>query len=131
MLLAFAPGGAARGDEPLSSEQQMAAGLRSRMLYDLADRYCDEQLARKELAAVDQANLWVEKVQTQMARAIQTPPSERPEAWNRARQLAESCSGANPGHPRPLVVRVQAGVSPGCPARVVLEGLAVQAGPPP
>ena len=129
VLLAFAPGGAARGDEPLSSEQQMAAGLRSRMLYDLADRYCDEQLARKELAAVDQANLWVEKVQTQMARAIQTPPSERPEAWNRARQLAESFAAENPGHPRQLLVRVQAGLASLAEARLVLQELAVQAGP--
>lgn len=119
----------ARGDEPLSPEQQMAAGLRGRMLYDLADLYCDGQLAKKELSAVAQAELLVEKVQTQMARAIQTPPAERPAAWNRAREVAESFVAENPAHPRRLLVRVQAGLASLAEARLVLQELSVQAGP--
>lgn len=126
--LLLASSSTACGDEPLSPEQQMAAGLRGRMLYDLADMYCDERLARKELSAIEQANLIVEKVQTQMARAIQTPAGERGDAWDRARTLAESFVAENPAHPRRLLVRVQAGLASLAEARLGLQELAVQAG---
>jgi tetratricopeptide (TPR) repeat protein len=119
----------ARGDEPLSAEQKMAAGLRGRLLYDLADLYCDDRLSRKDLSPVDQANLIVEKIQTQVARAVQTPTSERAVAWQKARELGDEFLQANPNQPRRLIVRVQQGLAALFEARLALQELAVQAGP--
>jgi len=128
-VLAVVCSDAALGDEPLSAEQKMAAGLRGRLLYDLADLYCDERLTRKDLSRVDEANLIVEKIQTQVARAVQTPTSERAVAWQKARQLGDDFLQANPKHPRRLIVQVQQGLAALFEARLALQELAVQAGP--
>jgi hypothetical protein len=121
---------ATMADEPLSAEQKMAVGLRSRLLYDLADIYCDERLSRKDLSPVDEANLIVEKMQTQVARAVQTPTSQRAVAWQKARQLGAEFIEAQPNHPRRLIIRVQQGLAALTEARLALQELAVQAGPP-
>lgn len=120
---------AARADEPLSAGQQMATGLRNRLLFDLADRYCDRRLGTKNLDPVEQANLVVEKIQTQVARAIQTPTSERAISWQQARQLGEDFLSANPSHPRQLIIRVQMALAALTEARLTIQELAVQAGP--
>ncbi len=115
------------GDEPFTAEQRMAAGLRARMLYDLADLYCAERLQRGELSAIDEANLVIETIQTQTARAISTPPAERAAAWERAQTLGTAFLAAHPEHPRRLLIRVQQGLAGLAEARLALQELAVRA----
>lgn len=132
LCLALLPGPdrCLQADEPLTAEQRMAAGLRGRLLYDLADRYCDERLVQKGIGPVAEANLIVEKIQTQMARAVQTPASERAGAWLRARQLGEDFLQAHPNHPRRLIIQVQQGLAALTEAKLALQELAAQAGLP-
>lgn len=116
-------------DELLSDEQRMVAGLRSRLLFDLADRYCDERLAQRDRNPADQGNLLIEKIQTQMARAIQSSPDQRAAAWARCQELGDEFLGAQADHPLRLLIRVQQALALLAEARLLGQELAVSGTP--
>lgn len=94
-------------DELADDSQKMVQGLRDRGLLDLADAFASRLLEKKELDAVTQSNLVVERIRTQMARAIQIPLPDRNHAWDEAQVIGERFHTAHPQHPRRALVEIQ------------------------
>ncbi len=98
----------ARGaaDEP-SADARFLAGLRARALYDLAEHYCEDQLARDDLDAPRQAELTVELSRTLAEHAAASEPDARDALWQRALEATDRFAEAQPEHPRLPLVRLQ------------------------
>ncbi|MBX3417788.1 MAG: hypothetical protein KF851_09305 [Pirellulaceae bacterium] len=94
-------------DSVTDDTQKMVQGLRDRGLFDLADLFANRWLEKKDIDPVTQANLVIEQVRTQMARAIQIPLPERNAAWDAAQTVAEDFLGQNPQHPRRAMIEIQ------------------------
>lgn len=90
-----------------SADQRFVAGLRERRLYDLAELFCREKLAQTELSPMDQADLLIQWVQTQVARASGLPIDQQNAAWDAARQTLEEFLQTHPNHPRRELLVVQ------------------------
>ena len=100
----------ARGQDNLdemNDDQAVVQGLRDRGLWDLADRFCDQSLTKKDLSGIHHSNLIVEKIRTQMARAIQTPVSERARAWEQAQTIGSEFLQKATAEPRRPIVEIQ------------------------
>lgn len=89
-----------------TEDQKFVDGLRSRQLFQLADKYIARRLADEKISATDEGNLIIELVRTRMAAAIHTDEASRAEAWNSAVAIGEDFVN-NRNHPRELVIRVQ------------------------
>ena len=106
ILAVLAAGVAAAQDEP-SADQRFLAGLRQRGLYQLAEKYCDEELGKPELSATRRAELTVELSLVLAERAAGSPPAGRAPLWERAWQVTEDFAREHPDHPRLIQVRLQ------------------------
>lgn len=89
-----------------TEDQVFVDGLRSRQLFQLADKYIARRLAEETISATDEGNLVIELIRTRMAAAIHTDEASRAEAWNSAVAIGEDFVN-NRNHPRELVIRVQ------------------------
>ncbi len=93
--------------DAINDDQAMVQGLRDRGLLELADRYCDQCLLKKDLPRIYQANLVVEKIRTQMSRAIQTPVNDRAKAWEQAQTIGNEFLQKATAEPRRPLVEIQ------------------------
>ncbi len=90
-----------------SADARFLAGLRARGLYELAERFCDDQLAREDLAPARRAELTIELARTLAERAAGAPPDVRAELWQRAVEATEQLAAEQPGNPHLPLVRLQ------------------------
>ncbi len=97
----------AQQDARTADDQKLLGGLRSRMLFDIADRYCIQRLAQADLSPIESESLINERIRTQMARAVQVTGVDRVLAWNTAQQLGNDFLTANSQHKRAVLIRVQ------------------------
>ena len=88
-------------------DQELLEGLRSRQLFELAEAYCQRGLARQPLAAEKSSQLTIELIRIYSEWAINSPPEQRTEYWDRARQVAADFETRHGAHPRIVLVRVQ------------------------
>ncbi|MEZ6096925.1 MAG: hypothetical protein R3C03_22340 [Pirellulaceae bacterium] len=88
-------------------DQPLIDGLRRRQLFDLADYHCEQLLATNELAVVDRTAIVIEKMKTQMARAIQVQGNGRMKAWDEAVRIGDDFAAAETQNPRLPLVAIQ------------------------
>ncbi len=94
-----------------SADQRFANGLRQRRLYDLAETFCRQRLADPEIAPLEQADLVLQLIQTQVAKAAGLSLEQQPAAWSVARQTLDEFLQKNSEHPRREVLIVQNGLT--------------------
>ena len=114
-------------DERLSDDQRMVTGLRDRLLFDLADRYCDLVSNSKDVEPVNRSDMAIERIRTQMARAILAKSADRSAAWEQCQQLGAAFLDQNANHPRSLLIKVQQGLALLAEARLISQELSVKA----
>jgi tetratricopeptide (TPR) repeat protein len=95
-----------------SPDETYLAGLRSRRLFALAERFCQQRLAAAGLDPQQQVELTIELIRIAAEQAVQAPPAERDAHWRRAREAAANFLNRQPPHPRQLLVRVQDALTP-------------------
>lgn len=88
-------------------EIEMVQGLRSRLLFDQADSWCQRQLVKFAEDQRASGDLVIELVKTQMARALLTTPDQRTVAWEKTRQVGQDFLLRYPVHPRRLLIQTQ------------------------
>ena len=98
--------GVSRADDT-STDQRYLAGLRSRGLYELAEAYCTQQLARADLAPSEQADLTIELARSLAEQAASSPPAERQPLWARAQDVVAEFVRRSSTNPRLPLVRMQ------------------------
>jgi len=107
---AAAPGAPAAPASQPSADQRFLAGLRARGLYELAEAYCREQLARQDLPDRRRAELTIELVRALTERAAGTPAAARHSLWQQAREAVEQFARTEAGNPRLALVRLQGAI---------------------
>lgn len=99
-------------DQAPASELQFQFfdGLRTRQLFSLAERYCHQELARKDLPATQRIDLSFELARTYTVHATFAPVEEQPDLWSRADQILDQSRLALPDHPRLILLNLQSGL---------------------
>jgi hypothetical protein len=111
-LLCLTSGPAAFAQSPPSSDARFLAGLRQRRLFELAEKYCRDELAAQTIKPVEQADLTIELVRTLAQHAAFARPEERDSLWKADRTTAGEFIRKNDKHPRLILVRVQDALTP-------------------
>lgn len=88
-------------------DQRFVAGLRERRLFDLAETFCRQRLSQTDIRPGEQADLVLQLVQTQVARAAGSAPEQQPATWEAARRTLDEFLRQNEKHPRREVLVVQ------------------------
>ena len=109
-----------------SDDSALIDGLRRRRLFDLAELYCQQQLANSNIDPTSQSSLVVELIKTQTAKAVLALPSERKTAWNSINDTAVRFANANPKHPRKILVKVQLALSHITHGKLILQEIAAE-----
>jgi hypothetical protein len=86
-------------------------GLRRRGQFELAEKYCAEQLADSKLLDNRRVTLTIELSRTYADHAAQSPLEQQQELWQKARQVVDDFAASNPRHPRLVLVRAQAALT--------------------
>ncbi|MBS0265236.1 MAG: hypothetical protein JSS02_25105 [Planctomycetes bacterium] len=81
--------------------------LRSRGLHRLAESYCLERLARRDLPAAERADLTLELSRTLEDHAERATGSEQEQLWTRAFAVVSDLLASEPDNPRRIVLEVQ------------------------
>ncbi len=100
----------AAGLNPLAGEDRDARllrELRRLQLFDVAERYCQQQLARTDLTSAAAVDFTVEQMRTISLHALSSPAAGREALWGQARKLAKEFTTKQPNQPRALLVRMQ------------------------
>lgn len=111
-LLSAASVPAALAQAPQSSDARFLAGLRHRRLFELAEKYCRDNLAAQTIKPVEQADLTIELIRTLAQHAAFARPEERDALWKAARTTAADFLRKSEKHPRLILVRVQDALTP-------------------
>ena len=90
-----------------SADARLLAGLRGRAMYDLAEHYCDAQLAREDLDPLRRAELTIELARTLAEHAAGDETDARNRLWQRAFETTEQFAREYPDNPRLPLVRFQ------------------------
>lgn len=90
-----------------SADARFLAALRQRSLFELAEAYCRDELARPGVPEIRQAELVIELSATLAEAAASSAPENRASLWQRAEQVADDFVRHNPENPRVLQVRLQ------------------------
>lgn len=90
-----------------SADERFLAGLRARGLYELAEAYCRQQLARGELDDRRRAELTIELLRALAESAASTPAIHRDALWQQAQQAVDQFVRTQPANPRLALVRLQ------------------------
>ncbi len=93
-------------EEP-SADARFLAGLRGRRLDELAERYCEDQLGRDDLAPLRRADLTIELARTLAEHAAGSEAEAREELWRQAVAATERFARDYPDNPRLPLVRLQ------------------------
>lgn len=100
-LLVAAPLGASDRD------LELLTGLRRLQLFELAEKYCQRELAKQGNPPEREATLAIELVRSFALDAMSRPPEERGPIWQQARDAAAEFQRSHAAHPRLLLIRVQ------------------------
>ncbi|MGD9720663.1 MAG: hypothetical protein AB7O59_16330 [Pirellulales bacterium] len=90
-----------------SHDEQLLDGLRRRGLYELAEKYCTDRLADRELPIARRAVLAAELARSYADQAVQSAPEQRAPLWQKARRAVADFTAAHGKDPRTLAVRMQ------------------------
>jgi tetratricopeptide (TPR) repeat protein len=90
-----------------SLDERYLAGLRERRLFELAERFCLDNIAEESLDAQRRAVLASELARTYAEHAVQTPPAARAALWDKAHQVVGDYRQAFPSDGRLVVVELQ------------------------
>jgi tetratricopeptide (TPR) repeat protein len=93
-----------------TSEARFLAGLRERQLFELADRYCKQQLAEAYLVRGRRAELTIELARTALEAALYARPPQRDERFTEAAAVLDGAKFERADDPWRLPVAVQRGV---------------------
>ncbi|MDB5391567.1 MAG: hypothetical protein JWM11_7213 [Planctomycetaceae bacterium] len=100
---------------PMTASEQQSRffdQLRSRQLYSPAERYCLEELARKDLPPHQRIELAYELSRTLAQHALVVPQEQQAELWMRSRQVLDEARKVVGEHQRTLLLDLQAGFIP-------------------
>ncbi len=100
-LILLPPGGAAEYDE------RFVDGLRSRGLFDLAEKYCRDRLARTDLPEAERGAITIELARTLTARAVESPPAARAPLGREAERVINAQLQIRSRDPRALPLALQ------------------------
>jgi hypothetical protein len=87
------------------------SGLRRLQLFDLAEQYCQRELASQNNTPEREAKLTIELIRSFALEALSRPPEERAPVWQQARDAAAEFQRTHAGHPQLLLIRVQDGLT--------------------
>jgi len=90
-----------------STDERFLAGLRDRQLFELAESFCRQQLAKQSLTDQARAQLTREYIRTAAAHAAHLPPVDREPVWQSARSIAADFKRNHPDNARQILVQVQ------------------------
>jgi hypothetical protein len=107
LLLAFFPATLVAADRDL----EFLSGLRRLQLFDLAEQYCQRELASQSNTPQREAKLTIELIRSFALEALSQPAEERAPIWQRARDAAAEFQRAHADHPQLLLIRVQDGLT--------------------
>jgi hypothetical protein len=82
-------------------------GLRRLQLFDLAEKYCQRELALQSNSPEREAKLTIELIRSFALEAVSRPPEERAPIWQQARNAAAEFQRQHADHPQLLLIRVQ------------------------
>ncbi len=91
--------------EAAAHEDAFLAGLRSRRLYELAEKYCTDLLAREDLDASRRTDLTIELSRTLAEHALDAPDAAA--LWRQATDVVDRFAATHPRSPRLKLVRLQ------------------------
>ncbi|MEX2186753.1 MAG: hypothetical protein WD875_08165, partial [Pirellulales bacterium] len=100
-------GPAARPSGDWEADGALLAGLRDRRLFAIAEAFCRNKLARKDLSSRARSELILELSRTFAAHAIHSPPQARDELWSAASQTIDDFLRERADHPRAIILRLQ------------------------
>lgn len=86
---------------------EFLSGLRRQQLFDLAEKYCQRELALQGNSPEREANLTIELIRSFALEAMSRPPEERAPIWQQARNAAAEFQRQHANHPRLFLIRVQ------------------------
>ena len=98
-------------EQKRNDDTTFLTGLRQRRLFELADFYCNDQLANTKIDSTTQSTIVIELLKTQTAQAIFSPIAQRASFWNKTQSTATNFLLANENHPRKFLVEVQSALS--------------------
>src|SRR5262245_21953661 len=90
-----------------SPDARFVDGLRQRRLFELAEAYCNDRLARTTPTDAAQVELTLELIRTFALHGADTPLGERDALWTKARTTAATFLKQSPPHPRAILISVQ------------------------
>jgi hypothetical protein len=83
------------------------SGLRRLQLFDLAEKYCERELAKQNNSPQREAALAIELIRSFALDAMSRPPEERAPLWQQARDVAADFQRSHANHAHLLLIRVQ------------------------
>lgn len=116
-------------EQKRADEVKLVEGLRQRRLFDLAERFCRQQLASPNLDPTTQATIVVELIKTQTSRAIMTPADRRAAQWGQVQTTADEFLNTNLDHPRKFLIEVQVALSHLAHGRLLRQEIAADMAP--
>lgn len=90
-----------------SADVGFIAGLRERQLFQLAESYCTDRLARSPPDSAAAAELTIELIRTLGQHAANVPHAQQKPFWAKARSVAAEFLRRSPPHPRAILVEMQ------------------------
>lgn len=115
---------AAKVAQKRNDDTALLTGLRQRRLFESAEFYCKDQLAKPNLDATTQATLVIELMKTQTAQAIFSPVSQRASVWETTQKTSEDFLANNQDHPRRFLIEVQSALSRISRAKLLAQEIA-------
>jgi tetratricopeptide (TPR) repeat protein len=106
-------------------DEKFLDGLRSRGLFELAEKHCADRLADRRIPEAERAMLTIELSRTLAAHALEASPAEAARLWDASRQVVEEFAARYPRYPRLILVELQAALAAsarGEAAREQIEG---------
>ncbi|MFT7630138.1 MAG: tetratricopeptide (TPR) repeat protein [Mariniblastus sp.] len=90
-----------------SDDAALLDGLRRRRLFDVAEFYCQQQLASPSVDATRQASLVIQWMKTRTEEAVLATPEKRSSAWQAVGDVSQTFLATHAQHPRRLLIEVQ------------------------
>lgn len=106
----------------IADDAKLLEGLRKRRLFELADKYCEDLLAKKEVNARRKTILTLERLKTLTAMAVFASKEQRPNVWMRIDQIANRFESSTTGTRR-LLVKAQAVLARVAEVRLIRQEL--------
>jgi tetratricopeptide (TPR) repeat protein len=108
-----------------ADDERFLDGLRSRGLFELAEKHCETRLADPAISDAERAILTIELSRTLAQHALDAPLGDAARLWDESRRVVEEFAARHPRDPRLLLVEIQkalAAAARGEAARELIEG---------